>query len=228
MNKITKETKLLIGLAVLIVTGLVLGCVILKCLLLNIPGNAYFRNEFEFYSRCFKKICDFNCWRIDIRGIIFWRKYADIKIPSISIAGIEFNLKNIDKVVKTNLTNYFITKRSLFKIEAEHDNFDDVFESYYNIYEFIRMQMSYYENANTTDNIVYKEMKSMIKDLNCFLTANQTDYRRWYKIENAKEYKFIDQLQKMYPKYDELVREFQEINVKMNEHIQKLNIRIEW
>lgn len=71
-------------------------------------------------------------------------------------------------------------------------------------------------------------MKSMIKDLNCFLTANQTDYRRWYKIENAKEYKFIDQLQKMYPKYDELVREFQEINVKMNEHIQKLNIRIEW
>lgn len=81
---------------------------------------------------------------------------------------------------------------------------------------------------DSTDNIVYKEMKSMIKDLNCFLTANQTDYRRWYKIENAKEYKFIDQLQKMYPKYDELVREFQEINVKMNEHIQKLNIRIEW
>ena len=182
----------------------------------------------NFIAGVLKKYATLIVGGLILWGIIFWRKYADIKIPSISIAGIEFNLKNIDKVVKTNLTNYFITKRSLFKIEAEHDNFDDVFESYYNIYEFIRMQMSYYENANTTDNIVYKEMKSMIKDLNCFLTANQTDYRRWYKIENAKEYKFIDQLQKMYPKYDELVRKFQEINVKMNEHIQKLNIRIEW
>lgn len=228
MNKITKETKLLIGLAVLIVTGLVLGCVDIKSLLLNIPGRHTFVMNLNFIAGVLKKYATLIVGGLILWGIIFWRKYADIKIPSISIAGIEFNLKNIDKVVKTNLTNYFITKRSLFKIEAEHDNFDDVFESYYNIYEFIRMQMSYYENANTTDNIVYKEMKSMIKDLNCFLTANQTDYRRWYKIENAKEYKFIDQLQKMYPKYDELVREFQEINVKMNEHIQKLNIRIEW
>ena len=143
MNKITKETKLLIGLAVLIVTGLVLGCVDIKSLLLNIPGMHTFVMNLNFIAGVLKKYATLIVGGLILWGIIFWRKYADIKIPSISIAGIEFNLKNIDKVVKTNLTNYFITKRSLFKIEAEHDNFDDVFESYYNIYEFIRMQMSY-------------------------------------------------------------------------------------
>lgn len=47
--------------------------------------------------------------------------------------------------------------------------------------------------------LIYKAMKCMIKDLNYFLTSNQTDYRRWYKFENEKEYKFIDELQKNIP-----------------------------
>lgn len=109
MNKITKETKLLIGLAVLIVTGLVLGCVDIKSLLLNIPGMHTFVMNLNFIAGVLKKYATLIVGGLILWGIIFWRKYADIKIPSISIAGIEFNLKNIDKVVKTNLTNYFIT-----------------------------------------------------------------------------------------------------------------------
>lgn len=116
----------------------------------------------------------------------------------------------------------------MFKIDILKDNFDDVFESYHNTYEFIRLQMSYYENVAKTDNTIYKAMKCMIKDLNYFLTSNQTDYRRWYKFENEKEYKFIDELQKKYPKYNELIEAFGKINKKMSTHMQKLNITIEW
>ena len=96
MNKITKETKLLIGLAVLIVTGLVLGCVDIKSLLLNIPGMHTFVMNLNFIAGVLKKYATLIVGGLILWGIIFWRKYADIKIPSISIAGIEFNLKNID------------------------------------------------------------------------------------------------------------------------------------
>ena len=54
MNKITKETKLLIGLAVLIVTGLVLGCVDIKSLLLNIPGMHTFVMNLNFIAGVLK------------------------------------------------------------------------------------------------------------------------------------------------------------------------------
>ena len=47
-------------------------------------------------------------------------------------------------------------------------------------------------------------------------------------VENEKEYKFIDELQKKYPKYNELIEAFGKINKKMSTHMQKLNITIEW
>ena len=72
-----------------------------------------------------------------------------------------------------------------------------------------------------------KAMKCMIKDLNYFLTSNQTDYRRWYKFENEKNTNLLMNCKK-YPKYNELIEAFGKINKKMSTHMQKLNITIEW
>lgn len=207
---------------------LIVWCCDIKKILLYIPGIRNFVLNLNFITSIFTNYYTVIIGALFLVVILYLRKYADVKVPSISIAGIEFNLKNIDRIVKANLTNYFVTKRSLFKIDILKDNFDDVFESYHNTYEFIRLQMSYYENVAKTDNTIYKAMKCMIKDLNYFLTSNQTDYRRWYKFENEKEYKFIDELQKKYPKYNELIEAFGKINKKMSTHMQKLNITIEW
>jgi hypothetical protein len=205
-----------------------LWCIDIKETLLCIPGIHKFAANMNFITEILTKYVAVIIGVIVTWGIVFWRKYADVKVPSITIAGIEFNLKNIDGIVKSNLANYLVTKRSLFKINVTQDNFDDVFESYHSIYEFIRLQMSYYENVSTTKNDIYLEMKSMLKDLNRFLTANQTNYRRWYKFESEKQYKFIDELQKEYPQYDELVQAFLDINTTMLKHMSKLDIEIEW
>ena len=178
-------------------------CCDIKKILLYIPGIRNFVLNLNFITSIFTNYYTVIIGALFLVVILYLRKYADVKVPSISIAGIEFNLKNIDRIVKANLTNYFVTKRSLFKIDILKDNFDDVFESYHNTYEFIRLQMSYYENVAKTDNTIYK-------------------------FENEKEYKFIDELQKKYPKYNELIEAFGKINKKMSTHMQKLNITIEW
>lgn len=227
-NKKKGIKNIIISALVFLIIVAVLWFVDIKELLLLIPGIHRFVANIDFITDTITKYIAVIIGVIVVWGIIFWRKHADVKVPSITVAGIELNLRNIDGIVKSNLANYLVTKRSLFKLDIEHDNFDDVFESYHSIYEFVREQMSYYENVSTTDNDIYLEMKSMLKDLNCFLTANQTNYRRWYKFENEKQFKFIDELQKEYPKYEELVQGFTEINAIMLKHMEKLNIKIKW
>lgn len=148
------------------------------------------------------------CW-------IFIRNHMNISVPKISFAGIEINLKNIDGIVKANIRNYLNTKRTLFAIDFSIDNFDDVFESYHQIYEFLRTQMSYYEDMSISNNELYKEIDDMVTQINKFLSTNQTNYRRWYKFENSKEYVPIDVLQQKYPEYENLKKSFTDINKKM-------------
>lgn len=160
------------------------------------------------------------CW-------IFIRNHMNISVPKISFAGIEINLKNIDGIVKANIRNYLNTKRTLFTIDFKADNFDDVFESYHQIYEFLRLQMGYYEDMAISDNALYEKIDNMVTEINKFLSANQTNYRRWYKIENSKEYVPIDVLQHKYPGYDGLKKSFNDINKKMKEMAVVFNVNIE-
>ena len=140
---------------------LIVWCCDIKKILLYIPGIRNFVLNLNFITSIFTNYYTVIIGALFLVVILYLRKYADVKVPSISIAGIEFNLKNIDRIVKANLTNYFVTKRSLFKIDILKDNFDDVFESYHNTYEFIRLQMSYYENVAKTDNTIYKEIQKL-------------------------------------------------------------------
>ena len=59
-----------------------------------------------------------------------------ISVKGVSFAGFEITLKDTDKAVKNNIKNYLNTKRSLFYIKTEYDNFCEVFDSYHGIYDF--------------------------------------------------------------------------------------------
>lgn len=160
------------------------------------------------------------CW-------IFIRNHMNISVPKISFAGIEINLKNIDGIVKANIRNYLNTKRTLFAIDFKIDNFDDVFESYHQIYEFLRTQMGYYEDMSISNNELYKEIDGMVTEINKFLSTNQTNYRRWYKFENSKQYVPIDVLQQKYPGYESLKKSFTDINKKMKKMALFFNVDTE-
>lgn len=148
---------------------------------------------------------------------IVWAKTnLSITITSCSVGGVEVSLRDIEGEVKYNVKNFLNTKRSLFKIYPEYDNFYDVFASYYDIYEFLRSQLMLFTSSNKQDSNIYKALQDMLKELNCFLTKYQSDYRRWYENEIEKEFVPLSELQKSYTKYDEIVKAFVELNYKMN------------
>ena len=152
-----------------------------------------------------------------------------VSVSGVSIAGIDISLKDTDKVVKSNIRNFLNTKRSLFCLKPNYDNFDDVFSSYHSIYDFLRSQLHLYDSEDNNKSNVYDEVQNMLSKLNQFLAKYQSDYRRWYEKKNDEEFIFLDVLQPQYGKYEELVEEFKKINLYMQEKAKIFGINmLEW
>lgn len=210
-----------------ILTIIILFFVDIKKMLMLIPNMSIFLKNIKFLNVVITKYFFIVLFVIIVSLLMFYKKSINITIPKISFAGIEINLKNVEKIVWSNITNYLRTKRTIFKINYEYDNFDDVLESYHQVYEFLRLQISYYQNFEKSNcDTTYKHLEGMIKELNIFLTRNQANYRRWYKIKNNDNFMFLTDLQKSYPKYDELKKEF---NKKMEKYAKYFKINTsEW
>lgn len=226
-KKILSRRKVLFSLVGFLMFGLVLFQIDLQEILMNIPSMKICIKNLNFLNKIIKKYDVIIAVIFICIVICFVKKHMTVSVPKISIAGIEIHLKDIDDIVKTNTINFLNTKRSLFVIYYQYDNFDDVLDSYYKIYCFLRKQLSYFENISAEKSETYLIIEKMMKKLNVFLTQNQTDYRRWYKFENAKGYKEIAVLQAEYPKYKNLRRAFEKLNLEMTECAVKLGISIE-
>lgn len=162
---------------------------------------------------------------------ILWAKtQLSITMTSFSVGGVVISLKDSENEVKNNVRNFLNTKRSLFKIIPEYDNFYDVFNSYHEIYEFLRTQLGLFISSNKQGSDTYKTLQEMLKELNCFLTQYQSDYRRWYETQIEKEKKkekdFIPlcELQKKYSKYVDMLSAFEKTNEKMACLAEKFNV----
>lgn len=213
-----------------IIIIIILFFVDIKKMLMLIPNMSIFLKNIKFLNVVITKYFFIVLFVIIVSLLMFYKKSINITIPKISFAGIEINLKNVEKIVWSNITDYLRTKRTIFKINYEYDNFDDVLESYHQVYEFLRLQISYYQNSEKSNcDTTYKHLEGMIKELNIFLTRNQANYRRWYKIKNNDNFMFLTDLQKSYPKYDELKKEFNEFNKKMEKYAKYFKINTsEW
>lgn len=174
----------------------------------------------------------------------FMGKKYSLRIEKFSFGGLNI-LFNTTSVLYTNsILNYLDTKRSLFIIREEYDNFAEVFDSYYQTYNFIRQEMRILDPSR--DKGLYDFTNELLMVINKFLTKNQNNYRRWYKhISETKEQliSFTDEnkrreayfynmpiaeVQKLYYGYDDLIREFKIVNdFFTNEVKDKFNINVE-
>ena len=179
----------------------------------------------EIYSPLF--------FAVIIIGVIIWSVFKlSLSVKSISFAGFEISLKDTDKTVKNNIKNYLNTKRSLFYIKPEYDNICEVFDSYHNVYDFLRSQLLQYEDKNKTSSLFYLEIQVMLKELNEFLTVHQSNYRRWFAFSEKKNENLfctLGELQKEYPKFDILMNDFTKINEAMCKHAEVFGIdMLDW
>ncbi|PGM06380.1 hypothetical protein [Bacillus thuringiensis] len=161
-----------------------------------------------------------------IIGLIITRKWV-FRVEKLSIGGFNLIFDNPDQLFKRQIRTFLDTKRTLFQIDFEHDNFDETINSYYETYKFLRDEIKILGDAKKKKTKKSKKLKDtellydlsndIIKELNHFLTKNQNNYKRWYKyMEKVKEEQFylspIGDLQKEYKNYEQLCRDFTKIN----------------
>ncbi|EHX98928.1 hypothetical protein ECDEC15B_5161 [Escherichia coli DEC15B] len=68
------------------------------------------------------------------------RKYS-FKVERLNFGGLNILFDNSDALFIKSIQNFLDTKRTLFKINVQQDAFDEVFNSYYEVYQFIRVEM---------------------------------------------------------------------------------------
>lgn len=152
------------------------------------------------------------------------RKYS-IRLEKLSFGGMNLLFNTTDTLYRNSVLNFLDTKRSLFIIRPEFDNFSEVFDSYYQTYTFFRQEMKILDPVQ--DKELYDETNEILMVLNKFLTKNQNNYRRWYKFvseskdaiisvdDGDKRFFYdtpINDVQFNYYDYDNLVREFNAVN----------------
>lgn len=149
-----------------------------------------------------------------------------LRVEKLSIGGFNILFDDPAKLYKRQISKFLETKRTIFKIDFEYDNFYETLDSHYEIYIFIREEMKLlgnvsHRNFHSSRNKLSKELYSVTNEaihvLNRFLTKNQNDFRRWYRyLEKFDEKNFacspIGEIQKNYPRYKEICEGFTEVN----------------
>lgn len=158
-------------------------------------------------------------------------KRYSFKVEKLSFGGLNILFDNSDILFKKSVQNFLDTKRTLFTINPEHDAFDEVFNSYYETYQFLRTEIRVLNINRVTDFEYYSLTNLALKKLNTFLTKHQNNYRRWHryisehdavKVGGSKgrrgkilSYHLtpIGTIQKYYYDYAQLVVDFKDVNV---------------
>ncbi len=148
-----------------------------------------------------------------------------MKIDKLSLGGLNILFDTSRTLYINSVSNYLDSKRTLFRIVPEYDNFSEVFESYFQTYSFFRTEMKILDPKR--DQELYDLTNNILQELNKFLTINQNNYLRWYQkisSDNSTEYppegseKYfyntpISEIQEKYYAYEDLLEAFQSINI---------------
>ncbi|MDA2593836.1 hypothetical protein PDQ30_26795 [Bacillus cereus group sp. Bc065] len=156
--------------------------------------------------------------------ILFSTKKWAFRVEKLTIGGFNVLFDNPEHLFKRQIGTFLDTKRTLFRVDLQYDNFDEILTSYFETYKLLRDEMKILDDTKkkkrkkTTESITgYNLSNEIIKELNDFLTKHQSNYRRWYKymeLHEEEDYYTmpIGDLQKKYSNYEELCSDFQRVN----------------
>lgn len=211
---------------VLIIVGIILSIslvILLSLFRIQSINDVHIRNlwsNIKFISTSIFTLLPFLLILI-IFFLLCIKKWA-FRVEKLSVGGFDILFDNPNQIFIKQVQTFLDTKRTVFRINLEKDNFYETLDSYYEIYKFLRDEIKVLgstkkkKRAEKTLNL-YSIANQMIKVLNEFLTKHQTNYRRWYTyIEKSDEAKFyltpIGELQKEYMNYNQLCIDFGILN----------------
>ncbi|WP_317912653.1 hypothetical protein [Carnobacterium maltaromaticum] len=195
----------------------------------------YFLGEYSIFSNekvilyidTSKKLIQLLLWLLGIGVTLFvligfFGKRYSLRVDNFNIGGINIFFDKSFEIYTKAVGSFLATKRSIVCFDERFDNIDEVLNSYYSIYEFIRENLQLLDPVKDED--IYEISTNMLGKLNQFLTKNQNDYRRWYKNVVEKDTinhgnkviivhaTNIEDVQKCYYRYDAIIKDFKDIN----------------
>ncbi|MFP7306797.1 hypothetical protein SFC81_04400 [Enterococcus faecalis] len=201
-----------------------------------------FNNQFvNNYGRTVKNMLEILLLFLAVLAIFytligFFGKRYTLRVDNFNIGGINVFFDKSNEIFIKTVGTFIASKRSIFYFKKERDNIYEVLNSYYSVYDFIRSNIELLDSEK--DKELYEISVDILKKLNNFLTKHQNDYRRWYDkiISDDKILTYrkeivvhrttIEEVQKEYYRYEEILKDIYEINEYMSSDIVKNSFQI--
>lgn len=198
----------------------------------------FFSGAAQVVVECLDLITDFlsrYSWLVTVAVVCFLyfllTNHFHLKATTIKIfEGLEIELKQTEKRVNAQVRNYLSSKRSIFVFYDDYDNYYDCINSMYEILKFLRTQLATFDNQK---NKTYERIEGIIKELGRFLTKYQSNYRKYYELQqkqmenDPKQFRTFQQIQDGYPKAREMRVDFHTLNARMKKYADFFHIDIE-
>ena len=167
----------------------------------------------------------------------WWLKRKKFEVKELNI-----NLGEIGKVKLTpnyhdiriahQIWTELVTRKAAIPIDPDHDVIDEIYDSWYELFGRVRLLIADIPaericNYDSTKELVHIAVETLNRGLRPHLTKWQAQYRHWHDLERKKKPEMSPQeLQKTYPKYNELIEDVKEVNALLIEYAEELkNLR---
>lgn len=153
-------------------------------------------------------------------------KSATINIP-FSLGNITYELTEEDRIVAWKLYIQLKTRKAALIFDEDYDVVADVYDSLYEIFPIARdlLMGLPLDEIQRKPNIADLVLRVQNDGIRPHLTKWQSDFRRWWakaiEYPGNKDSRPQD-IQKNYPKYEELIKELKEMNLELNKYAEKL------
>jgi len=160
-------------------------------------------------------------------------RHKTYRVISVTV-NLPFKLGNItyepteeDRIVAWKLYTQLKTRKAALIFDEDHDVIADVYDSLYELFPISRdllMNLPLYE-IERKPSIADLVLRVQNDGLRPHLTKWQCDFRRWWDsaLENPENKDSTPQdIQKKYPRYEELIEELKEMNVELNRYAEDL------
>lgn len=151
--------------------------------------------------------------------------YLEVNEAEIGIGSNKIKLKaNIDDLqVGFKFWTEVNTRKIGLKIDEEHDVIFEVYNSWYEFFKISRELIKSIPISKVRSNMATKELVVILvhilnMELRPHLTKWQAKYRRWWENASTSSEnigKTPQELQRMYPHHDDLMKELKEVNSKL-------------
>lgn len=162
----------------------------------------------------------------------FFGKRYTLRVDNFNIGGINVFFDKSNEVYIKTVGTFIGSKRTIFYFYKTRDSISQVLDAYYEVYKFIRSNIELLDSEKDAE--IYEVSVNILIMLNNFLTKHQNDYRRWFNkvladdkivLEDSTEIivhsTTIEDVQKHYYRYEEVIEDI----AKINEYMKSSNIK---